>query len=721
MKWTSPTDAMPWVGLYISVASLVCTLAMAADVFQGFRQRKLWFPCRFFTINSASLTLIAISTKLPVDLSADMSDDFHEILAKSVSIIFLFTMLANFLPSLGLMNDKELLLNTVALCILIYTIKVNMWIQFISAWVNLASLIPLLILLIPWPISVALTVSASRRVLQQRYKKLHSLASNHEQINFSYKETENKVKKYWMMAETGNPQFAIACSPVSSAFGVLCSLFAFSAFNFLLVFRSDIENDISDYKWSIKLIVYIQLIGTIIGSIAPIFRCLTATSHFNLSMKRSMHHLNVFHVEKHWKQRLRQWKHSHVPSYIPGRHCKKVFCNIRNIVLNFCIVLQIMVVVICKTLCLLPISFLILFYYCYHFAKYALKWFKEEPNASSTKWISDMEEYTGYVLQIEQDAKLSMRMLRNALSSITRLLQESKKKEPRNLMILLEKSTGFKGVIEFDSDRVPPLHPEETQNCWSLVAVTLTAIALSLPNIANRHIKGLLASMREGLQFVRHIEENLNANDELVKTRKAARRVWTDVEVYCKWLQIDLQKKASKGKTSKEILQWLGDEAAKIVIQFKTRKNVSLDHSLRKFISASSMYRISQTILLRCNEQENWPTDEELFEWISTIIADLLCACFTNLPRVITMKCHDDAIEKREDTIRTAAQLLGRSKKILKMLKKRQLPNLDMDSIGYIDKWHALPKSKIPNGCSFSARSQPASSSSNESLFVTII
>ncbi|KAL7618589.1 hypothetical protein Lser_V15G01832 [Lactuca serriola] len=718
MTWTSPEEAMPWVGLYICAASLVCTLAMAADVYRGFRQRKLWFPCRFFTINSASVTLIAISTKLPVDLSADMSDDFQEILAKSVSIIFLFTMLANFLPSLGLMNDKELLLNTVALCILLYTINVNMWIQFFSASVTVAALFILLVLLIPWPISVALTVSASRRVLQQRYKELHSLASNHEQINFSYKEIKHKVKKYWMMAESGNPQFAIACSPVSSTFGVLCSLFSYIPFIILLFFRSDIQNDVSDYKWSIKLIVYLQLTGTLVGSIAPIVRCLTATSHFNLSMKWSMHHLNVFHVEKHWIQRLQHWKHSHVPSYIPGRHSKKVFRNIRNIILNFCIVLQIMVVVICKTICLIPISFLILFSYCYHFAKSSLKWFKEEPSPSNSNVISDMEEYTDYVLQIEQDAKLSKRLLRNALNSITRLLQESEKKEPRNLMKLFEKSTGFNGVVEFDNDQVPPLHPEEIQNCWSLVAVTLTAIALALPNIANGQIKGLLDSMREGLQFVRHIEESLNTNGELVKARKAARHVWTDVEVYCKWLQIDLQKKARKGETSQKILECLGDEAVSIVIQFKARKNVTLDHSLCKFLAASSMYRISQTILLLCNEQKKWPTDEELFELISTIIADLLCACFTNMPRVITMKCHDDAIEKREDNIRTAAQLLGRSKKILKMLKKRQLPNLDMESMGYIDKWHALSKSQIPNG---SARIQPASSSSNESFVVTVI
>ncbi|XP_023743122.1 uncharacterized protein LOC111891290 isoform X1 [Lactuca sativa] len=645
MAWTSPADAIPWVGLYICVASLVCTLAMVADVFRGFGQWKLWFPCRFFTINAASITLIAITTKLLVDLSTNLSDD-HENIAKFVSICFLVAMLANILPSLGLMNDKELLLNTVALCILILTINVNMWIQVIIAQSSLVSwtTILLLILLIPCPFSVALTVSASRRALEQRYKELHSLASNYEQINFSSKELIRYVKKYWMMAETG---------------------------------------------------------------------------HFNLSMKWSKHHINVFRVEKHWIQTLQLWKSSPVPKHIPGRHCKKVFHKIRNLILNFCIALQITIVVICKTECLIPRFFLILFSYCYHFGKSYLKRFKEEPNASDSNVISDMEEYTGYILQIEPDAKLSKRILRNVLSSITRLLQESEKKEPRNLMKLLEKSTGFIGVVEFDNDQVPPLHPEEVQNCWSLVTVTLTAIALALPNIANCHFKGLLSSMKEGLQFVRHVEESLNDYDEMIKARKAATHVWTDIEVYCKWLQIDLQKKARKGKTSKDILQWLGDEAAKIVIQFKTRKNVSLDHSLSKFIAASSMYRISQTILLHCHEQENCPTDEELFEWISTIIADLLCACFTNLPRVITMKCHVDAIEKREDNIRTAAQLLGRSKNILKMLKKRQLPNLDIESMGYVDKWHALSKSQIPNGNS--ARIQPGSSSSNESLVVTII
>ncbi|MFS7990461.1 hypothetical protein Hanom_Chr11g01059131 [Helianthus anomalus] len=85
------------------------------------------------------------------------------------------------------------------------------------------------------------------------------------------------------------------------------------------------------------------------------------------------------------------------------------------------------------------------------------------------------------------------------LHSITRLLNESEQKEPRNLLMLLEKSVGFHGVVEFDNDRVPPLYPEETQYYWSLVVVTLTATTMALPNFENGHIKGLLSSVGEGL------------------------------------------------------------------------------------------------------------------------------------------------------------------------------------------------------------------------------
>ncbi|KAJ9559322.1 hypothetical protein OSB04_013936 [Centaurea solstitialis] len=33
MTWHYPKDVMPWVGLYVAVASFICTIAMIADVF----------------------------------------------------------------------------------------------------------------------------------------------------------------------------------------------------------------------------------------------------------------------------------------------------------------------------------------------------------------------------------------------------------------------------------------------------------------------------------------------------------------------------------------------------------------------------------------------------------------------------------------------------------------------------------------------------------------
>ncbi|KAD3337640.1 hypothetical protein E3N88_33160 [Mikania micrantha] len=192
--------------------------------------------------------------------------------------------------------------------------------------------------------------------------------------------------------------------------------------------------------------------------------------------------------------------------------------------------------------------------------------------------------------------------------------------------------------------------------------------------------------------------------------------MWKEVEVYRTWLHIDLEKRPCRGKTSKGILKWLGDEAEKIMKKFMSKRKSSIDQSPYKFILASSMYPTSKTLLMHFNEQKNWLNDEELYEGISTIIADVLLACFTNLPRVIRMKCHHNAIEKRGDSIRIAAQLLSKSRRILNILKARPLPNIDQDSMAYIDKWRALRKSQIPDDYASSWETQPSSASGNESI-----
>ncbi|GKF84004.1 hypothetical protein Tco_0248902 [Tanacetum coccineum] len=77
-----------------------------------------------FRINF-SFSIIAIAMKLPVDLNTNLSINNEYLNGKGYSICFLLTMLANFLPSLGLMDDKELLVNMVAWAILLITITLS--------------------------------------------------------------------------------------------------------------------------------------------------------------------------------------------------------------------------------------------------------------------------------------------------------------------------------------------------------------------------------------------------------------------------------------------------------------------------------------------------------------------------------------------------------------------------------------------------------------------
>ncbi|KAI3743572.1 hypothetical protein L1987_61282 [Smallanthus sonchifolius] len=170
---------------------------------QGFWQRKLWFPNRFFTLNVATITLIAIAlTKLPVNLTIDTIEGTQVYAThnsneytKISSIIFLVTMLANFLPSLGNINDKELLMNIVALGILVITIIVNTIIQTFTQ-VHLLSIraIGTLIFYVSLAIFSNFNGLTSRNILEHWYIESQRLVSNHQEKMYSSKQRKRYVK-----------------------------------------------------------------------------------------------------------------------------------------------------------------------------------------------------------------------------------------------------------------------------------------------------------------------------------------------------------------------------------------------------------------------------------------------------------------------------------------------------------------------------------------------
>ncbi|XP_058104528.1 uncharacterized protein LOC131248308 [Magnolia sinica] len=185
------SEPLPWIGLYIAVASLLCLLAMAIDAFHGFRRRKLWFPCKFFSLNAASLTLLAIATKLPVDLSTSMPRGEEQI-TKLSGTILICTAMGNFMPSLGTMEDSGLFSNVLALVILVITMVVNIGIQMgtgaIYAFLPEHIIIMFfMIVLLAILVSSALTIPTTKQLLEHQYKKKHKQQQLEQQYDKKHK------------------------------------------------------------------------------------------------------------------------------------------------------------------------------------------------------------------------------------------------------------------------------------------------------------------------------------------------------------------------------------------------------------------------------------------------------------------------------------------------------------------------------------------------------
>ncbi|XP_022895130.1 uncharacterized protein LOC111409320 isoform X4 [Olea europaea var. sylvestris] len=226
------------------------TVSLFIDAVISVRHRKLWFPCRFSSLNAASLTVLAVAVKLSMDLTTPMKGVYDQA-AKITSTAFLCVSTTHFMPSLGSMSDRDIIVNLTALGILIVTLTVNVIIQaftrviedvkqVVIVCMNIYAFIVL--------ISSALTVFTSKRYLERKYKELQTriLAAElqGDQI-MDFEKLKLCVKKYWVMTETGNPQFVMVRSEASVVLFMICVLTYISERGILYGGRPTA----SDYKW----------------------------------------------------------------------------------------------------------------------------------------------------------------------------------------------------------------------------------------------------------------------------------------------------------------------------------------------------------------------------------------------------------------------------------------------------------------------------------------
>ncbi|XP_065857900.1 uncharacterized protein [Euphorbia lathyris] len=625
------SEPLPWIGIYIAVASLVCAIVMAKDLIHGFRCRKFWFPNKFFCINAMSLTILTVATKLSVDLNTPMPRRIDQ-LSKLSSSALICTVMGNSMPSLGTMENNEMWMNLIALVILVITVIVNICIQLGTGVIYLywkehaVVMFLMLVLLLKLGFS-ALTVPTTKKHLEFKYKKKHEMALN-ECSNQTEKEVEKKLRhglmKFWMMAHTCSPQFVIGRSATCTAAGALCLISALTLAeamlrSYLMPRTFKFCNGESDYKWSTFLVLVTQTIAIGVGTIAPAIRWFT-TVNFRCPSGTKERYKSIFKVESYWIQFLVELKECPFNIRIQNRHCRKLLHDAKTRILNFCIGMQIGIVVASKLIGLVSIFFIgQILLFCNSCRK--LVKFKSGSisiDSGSESQPSSKTDLSRFVLHLEGENELVELMMKRNCYATDHWIQKGKKKQPKHLIQLLEKSSrGLQGVSEFDSDLVHSLDSEEPQNSWPLPVVTLTAIAIAIPNICSSSRKQLIQSVHEGLIYVKHIEDNLHEGD-MNNSRNAAYIIWQGVDLYQKWLDVDLNKLSSQAESTKEILEGLADAAKNRYVE---TKKIHLNHCLKecpanwpvKVLAANSMYRISTTILQK-SERCNIQSSEMLFE-----------------------------------------------------------------------------------------------------------
>ncbi|KAJ0531619.1 hypothetical protein HanRHA438_Chr10g0475841 [Helianthus annuus] len=391
-RFSSP---MLWIGMYIASASLVCILAMLADLVYGLGSKKLWFPSKYFRIDSAFLTVISIAMKLPVDLTGSMPGYVDQV-AKLGSMAFMCTMMANLLPCLGTMESNELLSNTTAMCVLVITIVVNVCIQMQTGAVPISThkedlriiqltspthisanpdcVLPfiyviLLAVLLIVHICSSLAILKSQHILEEKYEEVHYTAAKHIQGELVTVEKLHKhVRNYWIMAESGSGlHFITACFHTRSASGVICLLVAIlHTYTMFGTIKAMLAKDYdSDYRWSVIVILIVQSIGVVIGTIVPLFRCFT-TLRFKVFFSI---HFKVFTVESYWTQKLYEWKHTRIRLPFRSHKLEVVIETFKRLFFNIWIQLQKGVVVLCKIIALILLVFVTCVFYCFRCLK----------------------------------------------------------------------------------------------------------------------------------------------------------------------------------------------------------------------------------------------------------------------------------------------------------------------------------------------------------------
>ncbi|KAK9138131.1 hypothetical protein Sjap_008725 [Stephania japonica] len=263
---------VPVIGLYIAGATLVCLSLIVADLVNAFRRRMFWVPCRFFTLNSFTLTVVGVVTKIPVDLTTSMPGGQDQ-LAKLYGTGLLFIFMVLFLPSIGYMSASERIPNLASLTLVVITVIVNICMQigtglifkFVVEHVMIMVLM-LLTLSIMWSSNTDADTSLDAMI--DGTKDAIKICRSRDGPGL------DKDMKLFLLGKWNTPELVSCKYAHYPTMGILCAtcFIVSSEATFRAALHQKISlffgQSISDYKWSMWVLVGTQILTILVGSVS---------------------------------------------------------------------------------------------------------------------------------------------------------------------------------------------------------------------------------------------------------------------------------------------------------------------------------------------------------------------------------------------------------------------------------------------------------------------
>lgn len=537
------------------------------------------------------------------------------------------------------------------------------------AYLYIGSMLFLLVI----SVSAAVAIPSMKEVIESKYQVKRKALISKEPTTLV--ELKQHVARYWIMANTGSLPVVFTSGPLfatSLCICIVCSV----TYLILRCLRDPFgEKYASDYKWSMKVIFVVQSLGIAAADCILILR-------YYKSSKIFRNYCSCTRVEKFWYKKLCEWKGRDIrlPAAADLR-AETVVHTVRGTFLNLLIMFQVVFVRIYKFLG----SASLLIINC------VFKSIRSRPIASSGD-----EDLRNYALCVGGDIKLYRYAMHYLKESMYGLVKKAEKKQNTELLELLGKSNGFKEGQNFAIGQVQ-IPPSVELKSWSLPVITLTCIAIVFPDrqkTQDQLIVWLIKSVDQALEYTHLVEEGFQSEDEYAYMHKKTMDFWYKVKAKRKWLETSLKRDAShfQGKTPTQILKWFDDKAEEAIV---TNKSTVVDMEAEplenypdhKLMICKSMQSISRSILSKYENGTELSTKVDLFQLLSSMIADILFACFSNIPHAITKKCQAKKIEKREASVEAAVKILARTTKILEMFGTPKLPVIDQHEMASVDKW----------------------------------